>query len=283
METVNTHQSEAWNGYEGRHWADNHERYNTMVGGFGGPLFEAAAIEAHHRVLDVGCGAGQTTREAARRASLGHAVGIDLSGPMLERARVEAAAEEITNITFGQGDAQVYPFPESHFDVAISRGGIMYFQDPVAAFANIAGALKPGGRLVFGCGRDSAEDQNDRVWEAMMQHVTLPDPAEDDAPGPGNFTDREYITKVLTEAGLTGISAEPIETNSVYGRDAEDAADFVFGFGPVRYWLRDADPEAEVRARDAVAEALRPFEADGAVTLRGHGWLFSAVREQKDT
>ncbi|PSK85946.1 methyltransferase family protein [Murinocardiopsis flavida] len=278
MDIVNTHQSEAWNGYEGRHWADNHERYNTLVSGLSGPIFEAAAIEAHHRVLDVGCGAGQTTREAARRAKVGHAVGVDLSRPMLERARATAEAEGITNVTFGQGDAQVYPFPEQHFDVAISRGGIMYFADPVTAFANIGSALKPGGTLVFGCGRESDDDQTGAVWAAMGRHVPLPDPAEDDAPGPMTFRDADAITAILTKAGYTGITAEAITTEAVLGADPDDAADFVFGMGPVRFWIRDADPAAVVRAQDAVEAALVPFTAAGAVTLRGAGWLFSAVR-----
>lgn len=278
MDIINTHQAEAWNGYEGRHWADNHDRYNTMVGGLTGSLFEAAAIERDHRVLDIGCGAGQTTRIAARRASRGHAVGIDLSEPMLERARRTAEEEGIDNITFGQGDAQVYPFPEAHFDVAVSRGGIMYFDDPVAAFTNIGGALKPGGRLVFSCGSDSGEDDFGRVWEAMMEHVSLPDPAEDHAPGPMNFIDREYITKVLTDAGFREVSSEPLANYAEFGKGAEDAADFIFGWGPVRHWLRDADPADEVRAREAVTAALRPFEKNGAVRLRGSGQRFAAVR-----
>ncbi|GAA4337428.1 SAM-dependent methyltransferase [Actinomadura luteofluorescens] len=204
MNIVNTHQSEAWNGYEGRHWADHHNRYDTLVTGLNEPLFAAARIESGHRVLDVGCGAGKTTRIAALRAGhTGHAVGIDLSGPMLERARGTAEEEGITNVTFGRGDAQVHAFPRAHFDVAVSRGGVMYFADPVAAFSNVREALKPGGRLAFVCGRTTDEDETGRVWAAMARHVPLPDPAEDDAPGPMNFTDKDRIVSVLTAAGLT--------------------------------------------------------------------------------
>jgi SAM-dependent methyltransferase len=98
MDIVNTHQSQAWNGYEGRHWADNHERYNTLVSGLNEPLFEAAEIGQDHRVLDIGCGAGQTTRMAARLASRGHAVGIDLSEPMLERAGLRSPGWRFTAV-----------------------------------------------------------------------------------------------------------------------------------------------------------------------------------------
>ncbi|WP_283137590.1 class I SAM-dependent methyltransferase [Rhizohabitans arisaemae] len=276
MDIVNTHQAHAWNGYEGRHWADRHDRYDAMVGGLNGPLFEGAVIERAHRVLDIGCGAGATTRIAARSAPDGHAFGVDLSEPMLERARRTAEAEGLGNVTFEQGDAQVHPFPEAHFDVAVSRGGIMYFADPVAAFGNIGRALKPGGRLAFVCGRDSGEDEAARLWQAMARHVPLPDPAEDDAPGPVNFTNRDHIVEVLTKAGFTQVTATPFETVSVFGRDAEDAAEFVFGWGPVRHWLRDSDPAAVARAREAVVAALRPFEIDGAVRLTGPVWRFTA-------
>ncbi|HEY3685984.1 MAG TPA: class I SAM-dependent methyltransferase [Streptosporangiaceae bacterium] len=277
MRIVNTHQAEAWNGYEGRHWADNQARYDAMVGGMNASLFAAAAIEATHRVLDVGCGAGQTTRIAARTASEGHAVGIDLSEPMLERARRTTEAEGIGNVTYEQGDAQAYPFPGGHFDVAISRGGIMFFADPVAAFGNIGGALKPGGRLVFGCGRDDGDDAFGPLWAAMARHVPLPDPAADDAPGPVNFTGREHITGVLTAAGFRDVAATPIEVEMIVGRDAADAAGFLFGWGPVRHWLRDADPGAVAEAKDAVTAALGDFADDGGVRLRNAGWMIHAV------
>lgn len=278
MDIVNAQQTEAWNGYEGWHWADNHRRYDILLEGMNGPLFAGAAIQPGHRVLDVGCGTGRTTRMAACRALSGHAVGLDLSGPMLERARRTAAEEEIVNVTFDQGDAQTHAFPESRFDVAISRGGVMYFADPVAAFANIGRALKPGGRLAFVCGRDSGDNDFDGIWAAMARHVSLPDPAKDDAPGPMNFADREHLDAVLTGAGFADVVATPTDTVSIYGRDADDATGFIFGWGPVHHWLRDADPAAVDRARQAVMSALRPFEIDGAVRLGSPGWRFTATR-----
>ncbi|MFD0360716.1 class I SAM-dependent methyltransferase [Nocardia sp. GCM10030253] len=279
MKIVNSHQAQAWNGYEGQHWADNHDRYNTLVSGLNKHLFAVAKVGPGDRVLDIGCGAGQTTRLAAGLASQGHAVGVDLSEPMLDRARRIAAEEGISNVTFEQADAQVHSFPTAGFDLAISRGGIMYFSDPVAAFANIGRALVPGGRLVFGCGRDYGENEFDRIWEAMMRHVELPDPAEDNAPGPVNFTNSGQITSVLTEAGFAQVTAEPRESVSVFGRDAEDATTFIFGWGPVRHWLRNASSADVAAARESVADALRTFEIDGAVRLSGPSWVFTAVAE----
>ncbi|MFC6933602.1 class I SAM-dependent methyltransferase [Actinomadura yumaensis] len=164
---VNTHQSEAWNGYEGRHWADHHDRYDQVNGGFNAALLDAAALTAEDRVLDLGCGNGQVTRLAARRARA--ATGIDLSGPMLDRARALAAEEGVANVTFERGDAQVHPLPES--TAAISRFGVMFFADPVAAFANVARALVPGGRLAFLCMTALEGTELGSVLAAMGEHL----------------------------------------------------------------------------------------------------------------
>ncbi|WP_203587848.1 class I SAM-dependent methyltransferase [Actinospica acidiphila] len=135
--TANTHQYEAWNGYEGRHWADHQARYDALNDGVNGPLLEAAALGSTDTVLDISCGNGSVTRLAARHAR--RAVGIDLSAPMLERARATAEAEGLPHVTHVQGDAQVHAFERATFDVAVSRYGVMFFADPVAAFRNIAG------------------------------------------------------------------------------------------------------------------------------------------------
>ncbi|MGW1682245.1 class I SAM-dependent methyltransferase [Saccharopolyspora sp. NPDC002376] len=177
MKIANEHQEQAWNGYEGQHWADNRHRYDRMLDDSTAALFEVASIERTHRVLDIGCGSGRTSRIAAGQASDGQVLGVDLSAPMLAQARAAAADEGLSNVMFEQGDAQVHAFPAAQFDLAISRGGIMYFGDPAAAFANIGGALKAGGRLVFGCGRDG-ESGFDVLWTALGANVALPDPAK---------------------------------------------------------------------------------------------------------
>ncbi|MBB5906905.1 class I SAM-dependent methyltransferase [Actinoalloteichus hymeniacidonis] len=142
---VNTEQFDIWNGADGRHWAEHHARYDAMADGYDDHLFAAVALG--EQVLDVGCGTGHTTRLAARKARRGQVTGIDLSAPMLATARRIASAEGIINVTFEQGDAQVYPFPAGRFDTVISRAGVMFFADPVAAFTNIATAITPGGPI----------------------------------------------------------------------------------------------------------------------------------------
>jgi SAM-dependent methyltransferase len=281
---VNTEQFEAWNGAEGAHWAEHQDRWDAVNRGVNAPLFEAAAIGEREHVLDVGCGNGLTTRLAARRAARGRAFGLDLSGPMLARARAAAAAEGIANVAFEQGDAQVYPFPPGAFDVALSRFGVMFFADPVAAFANVGRALKPGGRLVFACLQAPSRSDLGPVLAAVAGRVPVPDGAAGaraDGPGaPGmlSLADPARIAAVLTGAGLADVTTTPVDFPMVFGRDAADAAGFLLGSGPVRDALEGADRPTADRYLDALAAALRPYEGPEGVRLRGAAWLVRATR-----
>jgi SAM-dependent methyltransferase len=276
---VNTHQAEAWNGYEGTYWAEHQDRYDAVSGGFNGALFASAAIGDHDRVLDVGCGNGQTTRLAARQARHGHALGVDLSAPMLKRARATASAEGITNVTFEQGDARVYPFSSDAFDVAISRGGVMFFADPVAAFANIGRALRPGGRLAFMCLQELGRNQWLRVLiEALKPHVPVPEFAAPGAPGMFSLADPARIDAVLTGAGYLDIALTPVEAPMQFGRDAADAASFMLSSGPFRFMLGRAHQSGVERASDAVRSAFQSHEGPSGVRLGGAAWIVSAAR-----
>ncbi|MEU5876651.1 methyltransferase domain-containing protein [Spirillospora sp. NPDC047279] len=274
MEIVNVGQAEAWNGYEGEHWADHHDRYNAINGGFNGALLDAAGVGERDRVLDIGCGAGQTTRLAARRAR--QAVGVDLSGPMLARARQAARAEGLGNVTFEQGDVQVFPFDEGVFDAAISRFAVMFFEDPVAAFANVARAVRPGGRLAFLSMSDPGGSDLGKVLAAVAGHLPVwhatPEP---DRRGPLSLSDPGHVRAVLGDAGFRDVEVRRVEAEEVWGRDAEDAAEFFAGWGPVRHHLGGADPGP---LRASLEDAFRPFERDGAVRLDGAAWLVTAVR-----
>ncbi|MER5423282.1 class I SAM-dependent methyltransferase [Streptosporangium roseum] len=276
---VNTEQADAWNGYEGNHWADHQDRYDAVNSGFNDHLLAAAAVGERDRLLDVGCGNGQVTRLAARRARLGHATGIDLSAPMLRRARACAADEDVANVTFERGDAQIHPFPDAGFDVAVSRFGIMFFADPVAAFANIGRALRPGGRLAFLSLREMGDNDLGPVFTAMAEYLPArPATTGPGAPGPESLADPGRIREVLTGAGFEAVTSVPVDAPQLWGRDAEDAAAFLGAWGPVRFILDQVDPAAAARARDALTEALRAHEEPGAVRLRGAAWLVTATR-----
>ncbi|ASR36348.1 methyltransferase [Prauserella marina] len=272
---VNTGQAEAWNGYEGEHWARHDDRYDAVNGGFNEPVLQAARIADDSDVLDVGCGNGQLTRLAARRAARGKVTGIDLSEPMLHTARERAKAEQLGNLSFERGDAQVHPFADDSYDVALSRFGVMFFADPVAAFANIARALRPGGRIAFVCMTELAGTDLGTVFGAMAPYV--PQPTGPDGTGPTSFGDPRKVEAVLGEAGFTGIDCTRVETEQTWGASVEDAGAFIADWGPVRHHLREAGQEAAEKAKAALAGVLATFATPDAVRTRGTAWLVTAT------
>ncbi|MBO2449416.1 methyltransferase domain-containing protein [Actinomadura barringtoniae] len=234
------------------------ERYEVVSGGFNMHLFAAAAIRPAHKVLDVGCGYGGTTRLAAVRAPDGHVVGNDIAEPLLAHAKAAAQAQGLRNITFEEGDAQTHPFPAGGFDVAISRFGVMFFADPVAAFANLGRALRPRGRLVFTT--IGPPETND-----------LPTIVSAVAPAAGvvhSLSDPDRVREVLGDAGFVNVQIRAVETAIELGASAEEAGDFIARWGAF------GDPDA----RAALTEAARPYEREGAVRLRSTAWLVTGVR-----
>ncbi|NVI87723.1 class I SAM-dependent methyltransferase [Actinomadura sp. BRA 177] len=266
---VNTQQAEAWNGYEGEHWAGHHDRYDAVNGGFNDVLLDAAAIGPRDLVLDIGCGNGQVTRLAARRAGLGGATGVDLSGPMLARARSLAKEQDVANVTFEQGDAQVYPFPDGGFDAAISRFGVMFFADPVAAFGNVRRALRDGGRTAFLVMTPPGTADLGTVFAALPPRAEPPIGHQ----GPLSLADPERVHEVLESAGFKDVRTRLVDAEQIWGRDARDAAEFFAGWGPIRYNYGESGDLV-----DALTEVMGRFERDGAVRLRSVARLVQARR-----
>ncbi|MFD3328822.1 class I SAM-dependent methyltransferase [Streptomyces sp. NPDC058701] len=275
---ANTAQAEAWNGYEGEHWARSQDRWDAVNEGFNQPLLDAAGIAETDGVLDVGCGAGRTTRLAARRARRGQALGLDLSGPMLTKARESAVRERVKNVAFHQGDAQVHAFDAEGFDAVISRYGMTFFADPAAAFANLHHALRPGGRLAFIC---AAEAEANQWLEALASlEAVVPLGGFGKAGGPGMFslTDPDRIRTLVTAGGFTDVDVQRIEVPGNWGADAQGAAAFLLGSGPGRHLLSQATPQQQTQARRTLTDVLGRYESDGAVWLRSSSWMVTAVR-----
>lgn len=266
---------DAWNGYEGTHWASHADRYDAVNHGFDQPLLEAAAIRPGERVLDVGCGNGQLTRLAATAAAPGQAVGIDLSEPMLTTAvaRSAAAGSRSAPVDYVRGDAEVHPFEAGSLDVVLSRFGVMFFADPVAAFTNLARALRPGGRLAFVCLRSLADDDLGTVLGALAAYL----PADAGEGAAISLVDPARIEAVLSEAGFVEVRVDPVGAEQVWGRNAPDASAFLAAWGPVRHQLSRVDRARADAATVALTEAFRRFERDGAVRLRSSAWLVTAV------
>ncbi|MEU1213724.1 class I SAM-dependent methyltransferase [Streptomyces sp. NPDC005790] len=278
-QSVNVQQEQAWNGYEGAHWARNQDRWDAVNEGFNAPLLDVASIQSADAVLDIGCGAGATTRLAARRAAEGRATGVDLSGPMLDRARATTHAERLGNVTFEQGDAQVHPLFGRNFDVAISRYGVMFFADPVAAFTNIGGGLRPGGRIAFICAAGAEGNEWLHALATLRDWLPVGEFGATGGPGMFSLADPDRVEEVLKAAAFTRIRTRHVEAHGRWGEGARDAADFLLGSGPGRHLLQQVDAETGDRARRRLTEELRPYEdAQGVVRMRSSAWLVTAER-----
>ncbi|WNF30763.1 class I SAM-dependent methyltransferase [Streptomyces sp. C11-1] len=276
---VNTQQAQAWNGPEGAHWARTQDRWNAVNEGFNERLLDAAGITGDHRVLDLGCGSGQTTRLAALRAPQGYALGLDLSGPMLAEARSRAEREGSTNVSFAQGDAQAHPFEAGTFDAAISRFGVMFFADPVAAFDNVARALRPGGRLAFVCPADATLNEWVTAMESLRDFLPLGDFGRPGLPGMFSLAAPDRVRDILTAAGFTAITITQAQAYGTWGQGAEDAAEFLLATGPGRHLMGQAGSRAQDAARRTLTDHLRTYgAADGTVRLRSTSWLVRAER-----
>lgn len=272
----NAGQVGAWDGSEGAFWTAQAQRFNETLAQSHGPFLAAAAIRTDDHVLDIGCGTGQATRDAARIAVNGSALGVDLSSQMLALARRTAFAEGLDNVEFQQADAQIHPFGDSAFDAAISRMGSMFFGDPIAAFSNVRRALRPGGRITLLTWQSLAD--NEWLTEfrtAMAVGRTLPTPPPD-APSPFSLSDPSRARSILGKAGFTDVSFQSLHEPISFGPDQDDAFDFVSG---LTSWMREG---LEDDARDSALATLRATIAQhtGAqgVTYQSATWIIQAAK-----
>jgi ubiquinone/menaquinone biosynthesis C-methylase UbiE len=276
-EITNADQHAAWNGDSGHRWVADAERRDRVMAPIAEAVLRAADLREGDQVLDVGCGCGATTLAAATAvAPGGHVVGIDLSGPMLELARTRAADQGVPNVTFLHGDAQTHPLPAGRFVVVISRFGTMFFDDPVAAFANVAAALSPGGRLCLATWQPlDANDWLTVPGAALLRYGELPETA----PGvPGAFaqSDPEAVTSTLHRAGFTEVGFDPVSITLTLGRDPADATDYLANTGVARAVLATIPDEQHPAALDAVRTVLAEHTDAAGVHLGAAIWIITA-------
>lgn len=242
-----------------------HERLRTAID-----------VGPGERVIDIGCGTGQTTREAARAAVSGSALGVDVSARMLARARRLSQEEGIHNVDFEQADAQVHPFPPEHFHLGISRFGTMFFADPVAAFTNIGRALRPGARLVQLVWQDSDHQEWDpAIRQALAEGRTLPAPATDD---PFSLADPATVQAILTVAGFTEITFTDVHEPIYYGPDTASACDAVLGLQMTKDLLADLDAARTEHALDRLRAILATHNTGDGVWFDARAWIITARR-----
>ena len=241
-------------------------------------LRAAYGISAGDKVVDIGCGTGLTTREAARAAAPGRVVGVDVSERMLERARQVTAAERLDNVRYELGDAQVHRFDPAGFDVAISRFGTMFFSDPAAAFANIAAALRPEARLVLLVWQRHEHNEWARAIDAA-----LGDAAQPPQPGADPFSlgDAEATAGILEGAGFDGMRFEDVHEPVLYGHDLDAALAFVRGFQDTSAALASLSDGEAARTVERLRETLAAHYSDErGVVLDSRSWLITARRRR---
>jgi SAM-dependent methyltransferase len=231
-------------------------------------------IQPWDRVLDVGCGTGQTTRDAARLASAGEALGLDIDREMIARAREIADRERVRNVRFEVGDAQACPFRSGTFDVAVSRFGTMFFSDPAEAFRNIARAVRDGGRLVMMVWQ--AHDRND--WAVVIDDALgAREPGEAAARGldPFSLAEPAQVRPILTDAGFADIHFEDVDVPVFYGRTVDDALGFVSHFAHVSHALNGPHRTATTTR---LRGALEARASKSGVWLGSRAWIITALR-----
>jgi SAM-dependent methyltransferase len=241
-------------------------------------LSEALDIRPGDRVLDIGCGTGQTTRDAARAASPGTALGIDVSGPMLALARQQAETKGLRNVSFVQADAQAYVFPPEHFSLGISRFGTMFFSDPVAAFANIGRALRLGARLVQLVWQAGDRQEWDAAIRAALSGGYRSSTSAGAADDPFTLADPDVVVGVLTAAGFTAVDVIDVREPVYYGPDADRARAAVLQLQMAKELVTDLDAASAERALDRLRVTLDAHDTGDGVWFDSRAWLVIARR-----
>ena len=281
MTIDNATQIEFWNGETGRNWVTHDALMEAMLQPLGESVMDTLAPAPGEHVLDVGCGCGHTSLSLADRVGAeGSVTGIDISAPMLAVASHFAAGR--SSIQFVEADAQTHAFEPERYDMVFSRFGVMFFEDPVAAFTNIHSAMRASGRLAFCCWQPRAVNPFMTV-PAMAALELLPAPPEmpPRSPGPFAFEEADYVTEVLTNAGFESVAVTPLQQPLTFGcgMSLADIVERLVQIGPIAQMVRDAPEDLQQPVRDKVVDAVKPFYGeDTGMTLDGHFWQVTARR-----
>ena len=274
----NADQIAFWNGPAGQRWTDRQQAQDIMLAPVADILIDRAKAGVGERIVDVGCGCGATTFALAKKVGpAGRVFGIDVSAPMLGRAR--QLAPKGLPVDFELADATVYPFEPASADLLVSRFGVMFFAAPALSFANMRRALRPSGRMAFACWREP----RDNPWlmaplQAAYKHAPrLPQPGPDD-PGPFSFASEQRVAGILSEAGFTAIEMErcDLSLDIAIGRGLEAAVETAVEIGPAARALEGQPPDVIAAATHSIREVLSPFASGQHVPLAASFWMVTA-------
>jgi SAM-dependent methyltransferase len=275
----NADQIAYWNGPGGQRWADRQRSQDVLLAPIADLLIDRARPAAGERIVDVGCGSGAISVALAQEVgSGGRVMGIDISGPMLARARQTAPAG--LPVDFVLADATVYPFDPASFDLLVSRFGVMFFADPTLSFANLRQALKPSGRLAFACWREPRENPFFMVpLQAVYKHAPKQAQPGPEDPGPFSFASEARVHRILGEAGFGGIAMEPrdLELDIAIGHGLDAAIESALSVGPAARALAEQPPDVIAAATHSIREALTPLVRGQSVPLAAAIWIVTAT------
>jgi SAM-dependent methyltransferase len=276
VRTVNTEQAQLWNGNSGAAWVALQDMLDAMFKPFEDMLVDSVAPGEGQRILDVGCGTGATTLAlAARGGESGSCTGIDISEPMIATARSRADARRLP-AQFIVADAQTHPFEDNSFDVVVSRFGVMFFDDPASAFANLRRATHSGGRLIFLCWRHPDDNPfmstAERVAGALLPGLV---PRAVGRPGPLAFADPQVIRSRLGAAGWKAIDVKALDGTCTLPVD--DLVPYLTQIGPIARALPPADAQTRDAVIDALREAYKPFIDGDVVRYTAACWAVEAT------
>ena len=270
---------ELWNGSDSRAWIERPDRYDRMLGGLGLQALDAAELNQGERVLDVGCGSGQLARQAAERVgATGEVVGIDLSAPMVELA--VARSEDLPQLRFTVADVQTDELPGTGWDAIVSRFGVMFFDDPVTAFARLHAVAATAGRLAFVAWQ--GPQHNEWVYTglaAMVPHVGIPPIPAPGAPGPFAFADEGHVRDVLGRAGWSDVVVREVETTVSVGGggDIDEVVAYYTEDTFGRNILAHADGATRARAVAALREVISARWTSDGLLLGAAAWVVTAA------
>ncbi|HET6295217.1 MAG TPA: methyltransferase domain-containing protein [Kribbella sp.] len=237
-------------------------------------LQAAMDVRPDDHVLDIGCGTGLTTREAAKAATSGSALGVDISAQMVETARQLSEREGLRNVSFEQADAQLHPFPARRFSLATSRFGTMFFTDPGVAFTNIARALRPGARLVQLVWQDAKHQEwHTAIRDALAGGRTLPVAA---AYGAFSLADPVTAEHLLTAAGFADLQITDVREPVYYGPDAEAALNAARSLMVTKDLLADLDPAQTEDALQRLRATLTTHHTADGIWFDSRAWIITA-------
>jgi SAM-dependent methyltransferase len=280
MPTDNSEQIAEWNGVLGQRWVTMRQEVDRVVAPFGAAALKAATPQPGDRVIDIGCGCGDTAIEIARIVGpSGSVLGIDVSQPMLEVARSRGLSAKCSHLSFREGDASQTDLP-ANIDLLFSRFGVMFFSQPSAAFSHLRRSLRKGGRCVFVCWRAP----RDNAWamtplSAARKALDItPPPSDPEAPGPFAFADDERLRNILSGAGFGDIDIQRFDTAIFLGATPRSAAEGAVRMGPVSRLVRETGAEHLPIILDTIESTLTPLAApDGHVSLNGSTWIVAAT------